>query len=47
LPDIHVSEVLKLLLAEERTKNIPVVVITANAMPQQMSRMMKEGAKTT
>ncbi len=45
LPDIHVSEVLKLLLAEERTKNIPVVVITASAMPQKMISMMKEEAK--
>jgi PAS domain S-box-containing protein len=45
LPDIHGSEVLHLLLAEERTKKIPVVVISADAMPQQINKMLKAGAK--
>jgi CheY-like chemotaxis protein len=45
LPDIHGSEVLKLILEEEKTKNIPVVVISADAMPQQLDRLLKAGAK--
>ena len=45
LPDIHGSEVLKLILAEEKTRNIPVVVISADAMPQQLDRLLKAGAK--
>ena len=45
LPDMHGSKVLKLLLDEERTKNIPVVVISADAMPQQLERLLKAGAK--
>jgi CheY-like chemotaxis protein len=32
-------------LAEERTRNIPVVVISADAMPQQLQRLLKGGAK--
>lgn len=45
LPDIHGSQVLAQLLAEERTKNIPVVVISADALPQQLERLLKAGAK--
>jgi signal transduction histidine kinase len=45
LPDIHGSEVLGLLLAEERTKNIPVVIISADAMQQQLDRLLKAGAR--
>jgi len=45
LPDIHGSKVLNLLLDEERTRNIPVVVISADAMPQQLQRLLKAGAK--
>ena len=45
LPDIHGSEVLKLILAEEKTKDIPVVIISADAMPQQLEKMLKSGAK--
>ena len=45
LPDIHGSEVLQLLLDEERTKNIPVVVISADAIPRQMNKLLKAGAK--
>jgi CheY-like chemotaxis protein len=45
LPDIHGSEVLKLILAEEKTKHIPVVIISADAMPQQLDRLLKAGAK--
>jgi len=45
LPDIHGSEVLKLLQAEERTKAIPVVIISADAMTKQIEKLMKSGAK--
>jgi CheY-like chemotaxis protein len=45
LPDIHGSEVLKLLQVEEKTKAIPVVIISADAMPQQLNKSLKDGAK--
>jgi len=45
LPDLHGSEVIKLLQSELKTKDIPVVVISADAMPHQMELMIKEGAK--
>ena len=45
LPDIHGSKVLEHLLANEKTSNIPVVVISADAMPQQLQRMTQAGAK--
>ncbi|MCX6277005.1 MAG: PAS domain S-box protein [Bacteroidetes bacterium] len=44
LPDIPGIDVIKLLQAEEKTKNIPVVIISADAMPQQIDRMMQAGA---
>jgi CheY-like chemotaxis protein len=46
LPDIHGSEVLKLLLDNELTKNIPVVVISADAMHKQIEKVINAGAKT-
>ncbi len=45
LPDIHGSEVIKLLQLEEQTKTIPVVVISADAMPKQVDSLLKAGAK--
>ena len=45
LPDIHGSEVLKQLRKEEKTKSIPVVVISADAMPKQIEKLMDGGAK--
>lgn len=45
LPDIHGSKVLEHLLAEERTKDIPVVIISADAMPQQLNKLLKAGAR--
>ncbi len=45
LPDIHGSEVLRLILSEEKTKDIPIVIISADAMPQQLDKMLKAGAK--
>ncbi|MCX6220844.1 MAG: ATP-binding protein [Bacteroidia bacterium] len=45
LPDIHGSKVLQLLQSDENTSNIPVVVISADAMPQQIAQLMASGAK--
>ena len=45
LPDIHGSEVLKNLKANIKTKNIPVVIITADAMQKQLDNLMKAGAE--
>ena len=45
LPDVHGSIVLQNLLKEDKTNNIPVVIISADAMPQQISRLLKAGAK--
>ncbi len=45
LPDIHGSEVLKLLQKNPITKSIPVVVISADAMSHQQDKLMKIGAK--
>lgn len=44
LPDIHGSKVLELLLAEIRTRDIPIVVISADAMPHQREMMLNAGA---
>jgi len=45
LPDIHGSEVLKNLQSNEKTSEIPVVVISADAMPQQIAHLMAMGAR--
>ena len=45
LPDIHGSEVIELLRGNETTRDIPVVIITADAMQNQVNKMMKAGAK--
>jgi len=45
LPDIHGSEVMKELKANPNTKDIPVVVISADVMPEQLDRLHKAGAK--
>lgn len=44
LPDMHGSEVLELLKADTKTKDIPVVVISADAMPLQLEKLKKAGA---
>lgn len=46
LPDIHGSEVIKLLKSDLQTKDIPVVVLTADATPQQMTRLIRAGARS-
>lgn len=45
LPDVHGSEVLTMLQENEKTKNIPVVIISADAMPHQLKLLMSAGAK--
>lgn len=45
LPDIHGSVVFEQLRAQGQTKNIPVVVISADAMPRQMNKLLKAGVK--
>lgn len=45
LPDIHGSEVVKQLHAEERTREIPIVVISADATPNQIERLLNDGVK--
>lgn len=45
LPDIHGTKVLKLLKENEQTKNIPVIVLSADATEKQIEKLLKAGAK--
>lgn len=45
LPDMHGSAVLEQLKENEETGCIPVVVISADAMPNQLNALIKAGAK--
>ena len=45
LPDIQGSEVLQLLQQNPATANIPVVILSANATPSQIERLLTAGAK--
>ena len=45
LPDIHGSEVLKLLLKEPKTKAIPVIILSANDKDNQIKNLLNLGAK--
>jgi len=45
LPDIQGDEVLNLLQQNEKTKSIPVIVLSANAMSGQIEKLMKAGAE--
>ena len=45
LPDIHGSKVLKELQAQPETAKIPVIVISADATPSQIERMLTAGAR--
>src|SRR3954470_1681677 len=45
LPDIHGSEVLKRLQADPTTARIPVVVLSADATPSQIERLLTAGAR--
>lgn len=44
LPDIHGAEVLKKLKTNSMTRNIPVVVVTADAMQKQLDNLIDAGA---
>jgi PAS domain S-box-containing protein len=44
LPDINGNEVLEKLKADLHTKSIPVIIISADAMPYQVEQLMKAGA---
>lgn len=44
LPDLHGTEVLKELRADPRTENVPVIVVSADAMPRQMQLLLAAGA---
>jgi PAS domain S-box-containing protein len=46
LPDMHGSDVLKALQSDSATHDIPVVVISADAMPKQIEVLLKGGAKS-
>ena len=45
LPDIQGYDVMMLLQAEIKTRAIPVVVISADAMPQQLAKLLHAGAR--
>lgn len=45
LPDLHGSEVLRRLQQENATARIPVVVISADATPSQIERLLAAGAR--
>jgi CheY-like chemotaxis protein len=45
LPDIDGSEVLKLILVNDKTKDIPVVILSADGMQHQVEKLIKLGAK--
>ena len=45
LPDIDGGKVLEQLLANEKTKEIPVVILSADAMSSRIDKLIKIGAK--
>jgi CheY-like chemotaxis protein len=45
LPDINGSEVLQVLQGDPETSKIPVVVLSANAIPTQIERLLAAGAR--
>jgi signal transduction histidine kinase/ActR/RegA family two-component response regulator len=45
LPDIEGSEVLNRLQNDSSTKDIPVVILSADANPEQISKLLESGAK--
>lgn len=45
LPDMHGSEVIRRLKEEETTSAIPVIIISADAMPAQQKRLLQLGAR--
>lgn len=45
LPDMRGDAVLERLRGDERTRSIPVVMLSADAMPEQVERSLKAGAR--
>lgn len=45
LPDIHGREVLTRLQKSALTRNIPVIIVSADATPAQIERLLTDGAK--
>ena len=45
LPDMHGSEVLQQLQQDPTTADIPVVILSANATPSQIERLLMAGAR--
>jgi CheY-like chemotaxis protein len=45
LPDMHGSEVLRRLQSEPATAKVPVVVLSADATPSQIERLLTAGAR--
>jgi CheY-like chemotaxis protein len=45
LPDMHGSEVLRQLQRQPETANVPVVVLSADATPSQIERLLTAGAR--
>jgi CheY-like chemotaxis protein len=45
LPDMHGTEVLRRLRENPETQKIPVVVLSADATPGQITRVLEDGAK--
>ncbi len=45
LPDMHGSEVLRQLQSQPETANVPVVVLSADATPSQIERLLTAGAR--
>jgi CheY-like chemotaxis protein len=45
LPDMHGAEVLRRIQQEPKTAHIPVVILSADASPSQIERLLTAGAK--
>ena len=45
LPDMHGSEVLKQLQNNDKSKHIPVIIISADAMKNQIDKLLEIGAR--
>ncbi len=45
LPDIEGHDVLKRLQADVKTKSVPVVILSADANPEQTAKLLKAGAR--
>jgi CheY-like chemotaxis protein len=44
LPDMHGSEILQMLKENKQNKHIPVIIVSADAMPLQREKMIQAGA---